>query len=830
MKGFFTADLSRYANFDCANPTEEERRIWGDEAPPESIKGLRCGELSARFVPFLFAGEKAARLIALRRHPGCFDEVTVKIGKRADYIVFAHFVQDIFSGIAPRELKANPGRLIARYEFIYSDGRAVSQDIKSAFEISEHKLIPGIWFRVGPFNAWAGAGHRAGDTYNDRPWGRAQMGLRGEGALGNFTIFVWKNPRPRRTIKAIRLISEDVNPVFIGAITLYRGKENPLHLTPRAELHLSLEKKPEKLEIGIDRGEVVRREELAAVPRDFLKQKDIGWLNTDVRPNGKSILLEAYANKDAELTIRSDGDSLRAKWRDVMAGKSVRSRKRTIAVRRVYPEKVWVEVEVVDAETKTPTPARVHFCTSEGVYLPPYGHPSEVCTNWFEHVGGDVRLGGRNYAYINGRFSILLPTGTVYVEVVKGFEYAPLRKRLEIRPTRRRIRLPIGRWVDMKQEGYYCGDTHIHFLSTEVGYLEAQAEGLNVANILAAQWGKLFTNVPEISGEPSRISDDETIVFVNTENRHHILGHLILLGAKMPCFPLSSGGPTEDYLAGTEEISMSAWTDMCHAQGGLVIAPHFPSPNCELPAEIVMGKIDAIEFPRSSMFVNEHRLREWYRYLNLGYRLPCVGGTDKMSNGISVGYIRTYADIGDRPFTYENWCRAIKEGRSFASLGPVLSFTIDGKGMGSTIRMKKSGGTVEIEATGRSARPFDSIQVVENGRVIAEARTNSSKTAASIRQSHKVSDSAWYAARCIRRMGNLDLVVAHSSPIYVYLDKREIFSLSDATYLLTLMEGGISYCENIGSFRNEKKRLEIKRVFERAHAELHRRMKAHIHK
>ena len=38
---------------------------------------------------------------------------------------------------------------------------------------------------------------------------------------------------------------------------------------------------------------------------------------------------------------------------------------------------------------------------------------------------------------------------------------------------------------------------------------------------------------------------------------------------------------------------------------------------------------------------------EYYRYLNGGYRLPLVGGTDKMSSEVPVGLYRTYAHLGD---------------------------------------------------------------------------------------------------------------------------------------------------------------------------------------
>ena len=57
---------------------------------------------------------------------------------------------------------------------------------------------------------------------------------------------------------------------------------------------------------------------------------------------------------------------------------------------------------------------------------------------------------------------------------------------------------------------------------------------------------------------------------------------------------------------------------------------------------------------------------EYYRYLNGGYRLPLVGGTDKMSSEVPVGLYRTYANLGDEPFSFDAWtpARSARAGRS----------------------------------------------------------------------------------------------------------------------------------------------------------------------
>ena len=92
-------------------------------------------------------------------------------------------------------------------------------------------------------------------------------------------------------------------------------------------------------------------------------------------------------------------------------------------------------------------------------------------------------------------------------------------------------------------------DTHVHFLSPQTARLEAEAEGVNVVNLLASQWGDLFTNVGDFTGAVSGVSHDDTIVWVGTENRQHALGHVSLLGPRGSLVsPLCAGGPDESYL------------------------------------------------------------------------------------------------------------------------------------------------------------------------------------------------------------------------------------------------------------------------------------------
>ena len=65
--------------------------------------------------------------------------------------------------------------------------------------------------------------------------------------------------------------------------------------------------------------------------------------------------------------------------------------------------------------------------------------------------------------------------------------------------------------------------------------------------------------------------------------------------------------------------------------------------------------------------------------------------------------------------------------------------------------------------------------------------------------------------------------MAHSSPVYVDVGKRRAFVESDSNYLLTHMEGGVAWAQEIGVFKDERVRDKLIGLFREAQRELHRR-------
>src|SRR5258707_15002987 len=86
-----------------------------------------------------------------------------------------------------------------------------------------------------------------------------------------------------------------------------------------------------------------------------------------------------------------------------------------------------VHVRINDAATGQPTPVRLRIMDSEGQYYAPYGRLSRFATGRGYDVGGNVLLGRRAWAYIDGSCEVNLPAGPLVVELSKGPEYLPQR-------------------------------------------------------------------------------------------------------------------------------------------------------------------------------------------------------------------------------------------------------------------------------------------------------------------------------------------------------------------------------------------------------------------
>ncbi len=840
------------------------------------------GPIRLRGIPFLFGdrrpGNKDWLAISQSGQSDARAEAEIPVGRRAAFVCFAHFCDwPSERGDSPDPDRFEPvGGIIATVVLAYEDGAEEVFPIRRRFEVNTPS-IP--W---GHFSFTAAPGSDAVPKPLDAPlenatdWGGLQTGF-----IDNVyrPPILWlcplKNPRPDQLIKSLRLVAGGQDTLIVCGLTLCLLPQHPLRYQRLSTYRFAFPDESaadfERWAIEIDLGVIARQYVLPPFdPASWLELKWAGlgeskgntargarfrYLEiaaseaatlsvtdrrtgavrkfdlSELEPPGSAAILPALGPQASRLlapSATSMPETARAgkmPAAPVQAG-CLRSQEGT-GLEILDRHKVWVRGRILN-EVGRPTPARLSFRSSEGRYIPPYGHRAEINTGWFQDYGADLKVGGSSFAYLDGTFEAELPVGEVFVEISKGFEYRPVRERLQIRPDTRSLDLTLVRWIDLRAQGWVTADTHVHFLSPSTALLESQAEGVNLVNLMAAQLGDLFANVGDLPGGALASRDGEHLVWLGTENRQHLLGHISLLhGRGEPVFPLSSGGPATSYFGDPLRFSLAEWADACRQREGLVIAPHFPNPPGEIAADIVTGRIDGVElWPRGSGF--GFPFQEWYRYLNCGYRLPAVGGTDKMSAGTPVGANRTYAYLGDQEFTFEQWAKAVRSGNTFCSTGPLLFFEVEGKPPGSEIRLGADGATLEFRVEARSSHPLHRVEIVCNGRVVASVEEPGGKLTLGLSDRLAIRGPGWLAARCLSSAPASATwpfaLAAHTSPIYLTVPGKELFSPPVAGYLLKLIEGAEAWVNDFATRAEKERQSRILSVFSAAREALEKRL------
>jgi hypothetical protein len=848
---FTPIELGRYFNASPADfgPREPAKGLGG-EAAKDGLLRTPAGEQNFRGIPFLLGpeGVEKKRWIALSARASAWTTHSLEIPllQRAGFLCLTAFCDWDKNETPPpgEDVAEQIGQRLAEAVLVYEDGGEKALPIRRRFEVNS------------PTYSWGHLSYASLPHLQDAPrkltdplrdgmdWGNLQTVVWDnsytEGPLGTFWVCALANPQPERTLKALRLRAAADDPLFVCGLTLFHGRENPLRLESLCLYRLTLPEAAAEEEgrwkVDVDLGVVARTYALSDFePEPWLRAPGAG-LGERAKPlrGGRFLYAEVTASPEATLTLTDSKTGRRYEFDlgQVAPGKELEARLGGARVEILERERVWLHGKVVDAATRRPTPVRLAFRSKEGRYLPPYGHRTEINDGWFQDYGADVKLMDTSFAYVDGSFQVELPVGDVYVEMTKGFEYAPVRKKLKIEPGQRALNLEISRFTDFRSQGWVTADTHVHFLSPSTAILEGQAEGLNLISLLAAQWGDLFTNVGDLSHGPLIAHDGETMVQVSTENRQHLLGHLGLVGGHgAAVYPMSAGGPSEGYLGGSLATSLADWADAQRKREGLVVAVHFPYPTAELAADIALGKIDAVELYPYTEHFNTLRFLDWYRYLNCGYRLPAVGGTDKMGAYMPVGANRTYAFLGKEEFNFANWTKAVRQGNTFATTGPLLLFHADGQAPGGEITLGTGGGTVEVRAAAKSFVPFHRLEVVLNGKVVALREDKAGAREMTLHEKVQVPGPGWLAARCASRLGLTTAwqfaIAAHTSPVYVRVPGQELFSASGAAYMLTLIEGAQSWVENLATRPDPETFARIRKVFEDAREHLHRRLHEH---
>ena len=162
----------------------------------------------------------------------------------------------------------------------------------------------------------------------------------------------------------------------------------------------------------------------------------------------------------------------------------------------------------------------------------------------------------------------------------------------------------------------------------------------------------------------------------------------------------------------------------------------------------------------------------WYTLLNCGLRIAAGAGTDAFTNWRGINRIpggsRQYVHVGGK-MSWERWIDRYREGRSFATSGPLLTFEVNGRGVGEEIRFNPGAAyRAALRADVMSRTPIERVEFVQNGRVIASADAAGARRFR-LEKEVRVNASSWFAARVYGpgAPGLTTTAMAHSSAVYV---------------------------------------------------------------
>ena len=489
---------------------------------------------------------------------------------------------------------------------------------------------------------------------------------------------------------------------------------------------------------------------------------------------------------------------------------------------------VDLSVHVVD-EKGRPAAARIYVTGADGLAYAPPGSISRIAA-----------MGAELYFHAQDSFDIALPSGPTLIEATCGLEYELTRRSVDLRPGKPEpVTVQLKRGENMAAKGWYSSDAHIHANYTANHHqvitaadvrLQARAEDLNNANLMVANSSDAFLHdIQYFEGKPSGFSTSNFILYWNEEMRNGgAYGHMSFFNLKSLVYPLYTGFRNtpywEDYPANYTQA------EAAHKQGGAVtyvhpaVEPTFEGLGGagarELPVDLALGQVDAMDVVSNNDEIASMQI--WYKLLNCGFHLAISAGTDSFTNvadHYTPGGGRVYVYAGEK-LRYGDWVANYKRGRSFASNGPVVLMTVNGKEPGDELTFPAgSKQNLRVKATVRSQVPIDKVEIVVNGRPVI-SRPAAGQHEIVIDEAVAVAGSAWIAARATGPWSRLVLndvqAFAHTSPVYVRLGSDPVASAEDARFYVDWVGKLIASANERGRFGNADRRREVVELFQRA--------------
>ncbi len=436
-------------------------------------------------------------------------------------------------------------------------------------------------------------------------------------------------------------------------------------------------------------------------------------------------------------------------------------------------------LRVVDKETGRPIAARMHLKNKRGKPVLPRG---KGFVKWRDHFVFD------------GEVVLELAPGHYEFELEHGPEYRIRTGHFEIAAKAETTQtLELERYVDMRAEGWWSGDLHIHRSPNEISLL-MRAEDLHVAPVIT-WWNRKnrWTDRPLPSPTVSRLPGDRWVDWMAGEDEREG-GALLFLNLPKP-LPITDA--KRDYPSSVKFLRLAKEHPEAHVD---IEKPFW----WDVPLWLATGQVDSMEVVhnhlwRSRVLDNEAWGKErnrhlypppagvalwgmdiYYHALNCGLQIPPSAGSASGVHPNPVGYNRVYVHTGET-CSYEKWLANLRAGKVVVTNGPMLRPKVNGRLPG-TVFEGRSGETLTLQPTLKLAlrEKIDYLQYVKDGQVVRSIRLRQVRGKL---PAIEFDQSGWFLIRAIANHPKT-VRLAMTGPYYVRFDGRPRISRKSTQFFL----------------------------------------------
>ena len=484
------------------------------------------------------------------------------------------------------------------------------------------------------------------------------------------------------------------------------------------------------------------------------------------------------------------------------------------------------------ATAAEPLASRVHLTASDGRFYAPadaYARVSREGDRIFHHPGS---------------FTLDLPAGDAELTIVRGFETTPVTLTAAIEPGETNsITVTLFETSDLSDDGWFSGSTHVHMnyagnLRNSLANLMMMSEAEDqdvVAEQVANKDNRILDHqfwIP--GGGPHPLSEPDRLLVVGQEYRPPFYGHVFMFGHREHLIaPYAMG-----YEGTAIESLYPSNTDMllkAKAQGATTAYVHSFYNGDPLEGALGGAKGFVVDAALAAADAVEWSTPQdgWppvYALWSNDIRATVVGGEDSISSLHAtplLGSMRTYVRTADGTLTMDGWFRGIREGRSFVSSGPLIEFTVGGRGPGEELDLEEPG-AVRLNGRVWGVAPMERAELVAGGEVVRTWTFTGDRRSLVIDEDIEVAASDWMhlrveGAREDRWPLDTAYPQAFTNPVWVTVGGRPIRSEAAADYALSWIDRLQAMADFWPGWRSDQERVRVFAQFDEAREVFRRR-------